>query len=286
MPSTRRGRAWPAKPAIMPACVLPVTLQTTIGVEEDAELALLLLDLVRPVGETETAEPVVGGAGRDRRTARRRLRRTSASACSQLCLNPMPKPASTSSTSAPMMRDSRMLPTRSLTASGQSTQLSWTSRALSPSPGRDRGHLPGVVGLDPADRHQVVGTCGQRVGDEVLQLAGLVAAEGQARVAVLPFGPDPGTTEVLAESIQRMHRTGPEQQRIPRELCQPHDLPPRRRCTIEPTTFDPTTQTATTTAHCSQSNTVSRPENSRWTAANGVVHSRIERSTGAVPRSR
>jgi hypothetical protein len=30
MPITRRGRSWPAKPAIMPACVLPVTEQTTI----------------------------------------------------------------------------------------------------------------------------------------------------------------------------------------------------------------------------------------------------------------
>ncbi len=30
MPSTRRGGSWPAKPAIMPAWVLPVTLHTTI----------------------------------------------------------------------------------------------------------------------------------------------------------------------------------------------------------------------------------------------------------------
>jgi hypothetical protein len=28
MPTTRRGRSWPAKPAIMPAWVEPVTLQT------------------------------------------------------------------------------------------------------------------------------------------------------------------------------------------------------------------------------------------------------------------
>ena len=32
-----------------------------------------------------------------------------------------------------MIRDSRMLPTRSYTASGQSTQFSWISRALRPS---------------------------------------------------------------------------------------------------------------------------------------------------------
>ncbi len=59
--------------------------------------------------------------------------RTSSSACSQLVLMPMPKPSSTSRTSAPMMRDSRMLPTRSLTESGQLTQLSWTSVAFRPS---------------------------------------------------------------------------------------------------------------------------------------------------------
>src|SRR5689334_8602999 len=44
----------------------------------------------------------------------------------------MSNPASTSSTSAPMIRDNRMFPTRSLTASGQSTQLSCTSRAVRP----------------------------------------------------------------------------------------------------------------------------------------------------------
>src|SRR5215469_16024924 len=59
--------------------------------------------------------------------------RTSSSACSQLFLMPIPKPSATSRTSAPMIRDSRMLPTRSLTESGQSTQLSWTSLAFRPS---------------------------------------------------------------------------------------------------------------------------------------------------------
>ena len=61
-------------------------------VEEDAELALLLGDLVRPAREAEPAERVVGGAGRDR-VRRAAARRTiSASACSQLSLKPMPKP--------------------------------------------------------------------------------------------------------------------------------------------------------------------------------------------------
>ena len=36
------------------------------GVEEDSELAFLLGELVGPAGEPETAEGMVGGAGRDR----------------------------------------------------------------------------------------------------------------------------------------------------------------------------------------------------------------------------
>jgi hypothetical protein len=45
----------------------------------------------------------------------------------------MPKPAGSSRTSAPMIRLSMMLPTRSLTQSGQSTQFSCTSTAFRPS---------------------------------------------------------------------------------------------------------------------------------------------------------
>jgi hypothetical protein len=45
----------------------------------------------------------------------------------------MSKPALSNVTSAPMIRDNKMLPTRSLSGSGQSTQFSCTSRALSPS---------------------------------------------------------------------------------------------------------------------------------------------------------
>src|SRR6476661_8630489 len=109
--------------------------------------------------------------------------RTSSRAFSQLSLNPMPNPAATNSTCAPMIRDSRMLPTRSYTASGQSTQLSWISRALS-----------------------------ERVRHKVLQLSSLVPAVGQTAVAVLALGPDPWAAKVIAEPVQRMHRARAEQQ--------------------------------------------------------------------------
>src|SRR6476660_2791754 len=58
---------------------------------------------------------------------------TSRSASSQELRTPMSKPDGSSRTSAPMMRDRRMLPTLSLTGSSQSTHFSWTRRHLRPS---------------------------------------------------------------------------------------------------------------------------------------------------------
>ena len=77
--------------------------------------------------------------------------------------------------------------------------------------GGDRGHLPGVVGLHAADADERVRALPERVGDQVLQLAGLVAAVGQPAVAVLALGPDAGTAEVIAEPVQRVHGAGAEQ---------------------------------------------------------------------------
>ena len=57
---------------------------------------------------------------------------TSAMACFQESRKPMSKPDSSRRTSAPMIRLSMMLPTRSLTASGQSTHFSCTSTQPSP----------------------------------------------------------------------------------------------------------------------------------------------------------
>ena len=54
--------------------------------------------------------------------------------------------------------------------------------------GRDRGDHAGMVRLHAADRDQRVGVGGDRVGDDVFELAQLVAAEGQPRIAVLALG--------------------------------------------------------------------------------------------------
>jgi hypothetical protein len=72
--------------------------------------------------------------------------------------------------------------------------------------GRHRGDLARVVGLHAADRDQRVAALGQRVGDQVLQLARLVAAEGEPAVAVVPLGPQRGAAEVRGQALQAMDR--------------------------------------------------------------------------------
>ncbi len=106
-----------------------------------------------------------------------------------------------------------MLPTlSSYTESGHSTQLSCTSTGFS-SPAWAATAATWRVWFDlhATDRDEGVAALGERVGDEVLQLA-LVPAVGDTGVAVLPLGPQGGTTEVLRQALQRMHGRGPEEQ--------------------------------------------------------------------------
>ncbi len=121
-----------ANPAIIPAWVDPVTLQTMMVSKKTPSssscAATSYAQFAKPRPPSRWSEAPAGIAYGVPPAAR-----TSSSACSQLDLTPMPKPSSTRRTSAPMIRESRMLPTRSLTESGQSTQLSWTSRHFRPS---------------------------------------------------------------------------------------------------------------------------------------------------------
>ena len=75
--------------------------------------------------------------------------------------------------------------------------------------GRDGRDLPGVVGLDATDRDERVTALGQRVGDQILQLAGLVPAEGDAGVAVLPLGPDCAPPRCRVSRSRRCTGDGP-----------------------------------------------------------------------------
>jgi len=56
--------------------------------------------------------------------------------------------------------------------------------------GRDGGDHAGVVGLHAADRHQRVGVGGDGVRNDVFELAQLVAAVGEAGIAILAHGID------------------------------------------------------------------------------------------------
>src|SRR5690606_957866 len=107
-------------------------------------------------------------------------------------------------------------------------------------PGRGRRDLPGVVGLHAADGHQRVGALAEGVGDQVLQLAGLVAAEGQAAVAVFALGPDLRAAEVGGEAFQWVHGAGAEGQRVTLEVVDGHAwLLTRATCNILHSTLDP-----------------------------------------------
>lgn len=87
------------------------------------------------------------------------------------------------------------------------------------------GDLPSVIGLDAPDRHQGVTALGQRVGGQIFELANLVAAEGDARVAVLSLGPDlHPPAQGFAQPRQRMDGRGAEQQRDTGVLVKAHDM--------------------------------------------------------------
>jgi hypothetical protein len=93
---------------------------------------------------------------------------------------------------------------------------------LQPEVRRDGRDLARVVGLVAADRHDRVGAGGEDVGDDVLELAHLVAAEREAAVHVLAFRPDLRAPEVVAQARQVLQRARAEGERVARELVQLH----------------------------------------------------------------
>ena len=94
-------------------------------------------------------------------------------------------------------------------------------------PGARRGgrDLARVVGLDAADRDERVAALGERVGDEVLELARLVAAVGEAAVAVVALGPDRGAAEVARQPVEAVDGRRAEQQRVAGERVEAHRAP-------------------------------------------------------------
>ena len=86
--------------------------------------------------------------------------------------------------------------------------------ALHPEFGGDRRDLPRVVRLDSADRDQRVGAGSDGVGNDVFELPQLVAAEREARIAVLPLGVDlDRAAEMPGQAFQSFDRGRTEGQR-------------------------------------------------------------------------
>ena len=72
-------------------------------------------------------------------------------------------------------------------------------------PGRGGRGLSGVIRLHGARCDEGVGTHLPRRGQEILELAGLVATAAESR-AVVTLDPDAGSAEGLAEPRQRLQR--------------------------------------------------------------------------------
>src|SRR4029077_18039830 len=63
----------------------------------------------------------------------------------------------------------------------------------------------------------------ERIGDEVFELARLVAPERDARIAVVALGPDRRPAGGTRQAAERMDRRRTEQQRVPGERVDRHE---------------------------------------------------------------
>ena len=86
---------------------------------------------------------------------------------------------------------------------------------------RDGGNHAGVVRLHAPDRDQRIGIGGDRIGNDVFELAQLVAAKSQSRIAVLALGVELDlAAQMCAEALQLLDMRGSEGERIAFEFLQ------------------------------------------------------------------
>jgi hypothetical protein len=201
--------------------VLPVTEHTRIVSKKMPSSRLLLGHLLRPAREPEAAELVVGRARGDRiRPAAapldvgQRLLPALLEADPELRLH------------EPYVRahDAAELDVAHAVVDhvGPVHPALLHEHAAEPGARGGRRHLPRVVRLHAADRHQRVAALGERVGHQVLELARLVAAVGEAAVAVVALRPQPGPSEVRGEPVEGMDRRGAEHERMAGERVEAH----------------------------------------------------------------
>src|SRR3954447_5471359 len=80
--------------------------------------------------------------------------------------------------------------------------------------GCGRGDLAGVVRLNAADRDERVAALRECVGDQILELAGLVTAKRKAAVAIVALRPHLRAAEMGAGALEPMNRRRAEDQRV------------------------------------------------------------------------
>ena len=156
------------------------------------------------------------------RTACRPASSTSRSASVQDARMPMSKPAGSSRESAPMHAGEQQVADVGVAGLVPVDPVLLDEAAAEPEVRGDGGDLAGVVGLVAADGDERVRARRQDVGDDVLELAGLVPAVREPAAAVLPLGPDLRAAEVLGQAAQRVDRARPERQRVAREVSEAH----------------------------------------------------------------
>ena len=92
--------------------------------------------------------------------------------------------------------------------------------------GGDRGDLTRVIRLHAADGHQGVGVRCNRIGNDVFQLANLVAAEREPGVAVVAFRIELDTAaQMLRKPVELLDRRRPEHERVAFESLQHRGAP-------------------------------------------------------------
>lgn len=181
-------------------------------IENNAHLPLLLPDLERPPGEPQPAQRMVRRPSGDviwplappLALLKQRPQRI-------LMLDP--KPRRIQPHIRPHQPRQLDIPDRPIPRILPLDPMLLHQPGLEPRPRRNGRHLPGVVALHAADADEGVASLGARVGEEVLQFAGLVAAVGEAGVEVVAFGVDGDAgAQVGGDAGEGVDGGGPEEE--------------------------------------------------------------------------
>ena len=187
------------------------------GVEEDIELLLLLGDLESPVCESEATELVLRCAGRDAvglasgllDLAHRVLPGRSDADVEACWVEPDIGAHYAGQENVADLVIDRVVPVNPLLLDEAALEAELCGHGCD---------LPGVVGLDAADRHERIGALRQHIRDDVLELSRFVTAEREAAVAVLALGPQGGASEMPGQAVERMNGARPERERVAGEF--------------------------------------------------------------------